>query len=47
MTQMTITEMARMGGKARAKKLSKKERIAIARKAGSAPKKPRKPTKGN
>lgn len=45
---LTITEMARMGGKARAKKLSKKERIAIARKAGSAPKnKKRNHTKGN
>jgi hypothetical protein len=38
---MTVTEMARKGGLARAKSLSKKERIAIARKAGKAPKRKR------
>lgn len=44
---MTVSEMARLGGKARAKSLTKAERIEIARKAGSAPKKERakKPTK--
>lgn len=36
---MTPQEMGRKGGLARAKKLSKKRRIAIARKAGSAKKK--------
>jgi len=39
---MTLTQMARMGGKARAKALTKAERVEIARKAGSAPKKARK-----
>ena len=31
---MTVTEMARMGGHARARKLSKERRAEIARKAG-------------
>jgi hypothetical protein len=35
----TITEMARLGGLARAKKLSKARRIEIARNAGKANKK--------
>ena len=39
---LTVSEMASMGGKARAKALTKAERVDIARKAGSAPKKARK-----
>jgi hypothetical protein len=46
MNEMTVTEMGRKGGIARAKKLSKAERIAIARKAGSAPKRKRKAKEG-
>jgi hypothetical protein len=38
---MTASEMGRKGGLARAKKLTKKERIAIAKLAGSAPKRKR------
>ena len=38
---MTVSEMASEGGKARARSLTKARRVEIARKAGSAPKKPR------
>lgn len=39
--QLTLTEFARLGGKARMASLNKKQRQELARKAGSAPKKPR------
>lgn len=34
--ELTLTEMGRRGGLARAKKLTKAQRVAIARKAGKA-----------
>lgn len=37
--ELTISEVARLGGKARAKKLTKKRRIEIARMGGKAKKK--------
>ena len=40
--KLTITEFARMGGRARAEKLSKERRIAIAREAGKKGGRPRK-----
>jgi hypothetical protein len=42
MKKLTITEFASMGGKARAEKLSKERRIAIARAAGKKGGRPRK-----
>lgn len=42
---MTLTQMARKGGKARADKLSPERRTEIARKAGKAPKRPRERSK--
>ncbi len=44
MSDMTVSEMARKGGYARASALSRAERVRIARKAGSAPKRPRSKT---
>jgi general stress protein YciG len=40
--KLTITEFARMGGKARAAKLSKERRVSIAREAGKKGGRPRK-----
>lgn len=42
MKPKTLAEFRKMGGKARMKMLSKEQRIELARKAGSAPKKKRK-----
>jgi hypothetical protein len=39
---LTLTEFARLGGKARMATLSKAQRVELARKAGSAPKKAKK-----
>jgi hypothetical protein len=43
MAELTITEFARLGGKARAAKLSKQELVEAARKAGQGNKGKKKP----